>query len=878
MKKNLILPVALLGAVMIFGIGKGFSAFSDTSNDNVKASFPNEKIKEVSNKIITKKSNAFEATPASVNWPLIADVTTKSLEGNLESVLSFPTATFKSEIATKIDFTDPFNSTFDSNIDFFEYTGTNTNSWSATSTIDENKYVQIAVTATNNGTFTINNVSALVGSAGTSSMYYQVLYSLNSDFSSPNVIQGEKVVARYNAEVLSLTLSTPVVITGSKTFYLRFYPYIKAATTGKQFGLRNVKVSGTMEGAVANPATVSTTAISSISTTTATTGGTISSNGGGAVTASGVVWSTSQDPTIADSKTTENVTSGSYVSSLTGLLSNTTYYVRAYATNSAGTSYGSQVNFTTLASIVAPTVSTTSQSQVTNKSFVVSGNVTDWGGVEVTDRGIVWSKTNNVPSLENATKVSTGNGLGAFSSYVFGADPSTVYYVRTFATNSAGTSYGSVATVATKATDPDVIKTIAKDGSGDYTTVQAAFTAVPDNYTGRWILHIKPGIYTERPTLLAAKSNVFLIGDNANTTIITNNVAAGDINPETSSAYGTSLSQTMAIFGNDFTASKITIANTFVNSNANAAINSATQAVALKTQGDRQAFYDCRILGYQDTYLGNSIGRAYFKNSYIEGNVDFIFGRQTVVFDQCTTYINRNNSVVTAPSTESATKFGFVFLDCNLTVPAAGTQDFNGTVISNFHFGRAWQNTPKSAFIRTATPAMLNATGWTTPINGALPVTFVEYGNTGEGATPERLAQRANGGVVLTEAQSQVYTVANVFKKETDPTFLFDWMPESSVNIDFSTLAVNNIKDAKLSVYPNPFTDQVTIAFDLKTSSDVNVAIYDTNGRVVKTIQKSNQKSGLNNLTIQTKELKTGIYFYSLKTNSGQMNGKLIKK
>ncbi len=880
MKKNLILPVALLGAVMIFGIGKGFSVFSNSSDDNVKASSSNEKIKEVSKNIITKKTNALEATPASVNWPLITDVTTKSLEGNLESNLTYPATILKTEVNAKVDFTG--DGTADSNIDFYQFTGTNTNSWTGTgniATIDEAKYVQIDVNATNGGTFTISRVEALVGAGGTSNMYYQAFYSLNADFSDRVSIKGAtQLTPSGKALTLDVTLATPIVISGNQKFYLRFYPYIKDATTGKQFALRNVKISGTMEGAVANPATVSTAAVSSVSTTSAVSGGTISSNGGGAVTARGIVWSTNQDPTISDSKTTENVTSGSYVSSLSGLSAGTTYYVRAYATNSAGTSYGSQVSFTTLANIVSPTVSTTSQSQVTNKSFVVSGNITDWGGAEVTERGIVWSKTNNAPSLENATKVSTGSGLGAFSSYVFGADPSTLYYVRTFATNSAGTSYGNVATVTTKATDLDVVKTIAKDGSGDYTTVQAAFDAVPDNYTGRWILHIKPGTYTERPTLLATKSNVFLIGDNAATTIITNNISAGDINPDTGLAYGTSLSQTMAIFGNDFTASKITIANTFVNSTANTTINSATQAVALKTQGDRQAFYDCRILGYQDTYLGNSIGRAYFKNSYIEGNVDFIFGRQTVVFDQCTTYINRNNSVVTAPSTESATKFGFVFLDCNLTVPSGGTTDFNGTVINNFHFGRAWQNTPKSAFIRCATPSMLNATGWTTPINGALPVTFVEYGNTGDGATPERLAQRANGGVVLTETQSQIYTVANVFKKETDPTFLFDWMPESSVDFDFSTLAVNNINDTKLSVYPNPFTDQVTIAFDLKAGSDINVLIYDMNGRIIKTVQKVNQKSGRNNLTIQTRDLKPGIYFYSLKTNSGDTNGKLIKK
>lgn len=879
MKKNLILPAALLSAVMLFGIGKGFSLSTKSSYKSTENVLSNNNSEDILLRSI-ERSNVAEPSAASVNWPLIADLTSNSVEGNLESNLTFSTATLKSEVNAKVDFDNVAGA--DSNIDFYQFTGTNTNSWTgtgSTSTIDELKYVQIDVKATNGGTFTINKIEAMVGAGGTSNMYYQAYYSLNSDFSDRVLVQGStQLTPSGKTVILNATLGSPVVISGSQRFYVRFYPYLKDATTGKQFALRNVKISGTMEGAVANPATVSTTAITSVSTTSAVSGGTISSNGGGTVTASGIVWSTNQTPTILDSKTTDNATSGAYTSSLVGLTAGTTYYVRAYATNSAGTSYGSQLSFTTLASIVAPTVTTTSQTQITNKSFVVSGNVSDWGGANVTDRGIVWSKTNNVPSLENDAKVSTGSGLGAYSSYVFGADAATSYYVRTFASNSAGTSYGAVVIVTTKATDPDVIKTISKSGSGDYTTVQAAFDAVPDNYTGRWIIHIKPGTYTERPTLLAAKSNVFLIGDDAATTIITNNVAAGTINPETNLPYGTSLSQTMAIFGNDFTASKITVANSFVNSTANTQINSSTQAVALKTQGDRQAFYDCRILGYQDTYLGNSIGRAYFKNSYIEGNVDFIFGRQTVVFDQCTTYINRNNSVVTAPSTESATKFGFVFLDCNLTVPTAGTTDFNGTVISNFHFGRAWQNTPKSAFIRTSTPSMLNAIGWTTPINGVLPVTFVEYGNTGEGATPERLAQRANGGVVLTEAQSQVYTVANVFKKETDPTFLFDWLPAASVNFDFSTLAVNDAAGTKLSVYPNPFTDQVTIAYQLSENSDVTATIYDMSGRVVRTITKKTQKAGTNNLTIPTKDLKTGIYFYSLTTNAGQVTGKLIKK
>lgn len=102
-------------------------------------------------------------------------------------------------------------------------------------------------------------------------------------------------------------------------------------------------------------------------------------------------------------------------------------------------------------------------------------------------------------------------------------------------------------------------------------------------------------------------------------------------------------------------------------------------------------------------------------------------------------------------------------------------------------------------------------------------------------------------------------------------------MPDAAVNIDFETLAVNDVKNNKLLVYPNPFTDKVTIAFDLKSNSDINLTFYDVNGKVVKTL-KSDEKKGLNQLTIDTKDLRTGIYFYNLKTNSGESTGKLVKK
>lgn len=878
MKKNLSLLIVFLCSLVIFGIENQLNIFQKITEkyESISSS------KETETKLIHQNKKLFlkklETTPASITWPLITDIISKSLEGNLESTISYPKEKVDFQLNTKIDFTG--DSTPDSNIIFWE-TKDGKNDWTPTNdskNYNPQVYIQFDVNPTNNGTLTISKIEGLVGASGTGNMYYQGFYSLNEDFSEAVQFQTATKLPNNGSSIMSYNFPSPLIISSNQKLYVRFYPYLIAAATNKQFGLRNIKISGTMEGSVATPAIVSTSSVVSISTTSAISGGNISSNGGGEITSSGVVWSTIENPTILNNKTNENVKSGSFTSNLSDLTPATTYYLRAYATNKAGTSYGNQIVFKTLETISRPTITTTSQSQVTNKSFVVSGNVTDWGGSEVFDRGIVYSKTTD-PSIDNAIKVSTGSGLGAFSSYVHGVESSTTYYVKTFAINSAGISYGEQITVSTKATQSDVIKTIAKDGSGDYLTVQAAFDAVPDNYTGRWILHIKPGTYIERPTLLANKINVYLIGDDANTTIITNNISAGTINPDTGLAYGTSMSQTMAILANDFTASKITIENTFVNSFENTQINPATQAVALKTQGDRQAFYNCRILGYQDTYLGNSIGRAYFKNSYIEGNVDFIFGRQTVVFDQSTTYINRNNSVIVAPSTEASTKFGFVFLDCKLKVPPTGTIDFNGTIINNFHFGRAWQNNPKAAFIRCETPEMLNSDGWTTPINGTLPVTFVEYGNTGLGSTPEKLALRGNGGVVLSSEESSIYTISNVFKKETDPSFVFDWLPESEINIDFEPLKTTDIlKDKKVLTYPNPFSNLLTIVYDLKSDSDVSIAFFDSTGKMIFKDNRLNQKTGRNEWPINTTNFKTGIYFYVIKSNSMQSSGKVIKK
>ena len=184
--------------------------------------------------------------------------------------------------------------------------------------------------------------------------------------------------------------------------------------------------------------TLTTSSVTSITQTSAVCGGNVTNDGGTTVTARGVCWSTSQNPTTSNSHTTDGDGTGSFTSSITNLSVGITYYVRAYATNSAGTDYGNQINFITNPSI-SPTV-TSSISYVTQTTATCEGNVTSDGGATVTARGVCWSTSQNPTTYNSHT--TDGTGTGSFTSKITGLSASTTYYVRAYATNSKGTAYG----------------------------------------------------------------------------------------------------------------------------------------------------------------------------------------------------------------------------------------------------------------------------------------------------------------------------------------------------------------------------------------------------------------------------------------------------
>lgn len=192
---------------------------------------------------------------------------------------------------------------------------------------------------------------------------------------------------------------------------------------------------------------LTTAAITLITGNSATGGGNVTVAGGAEVTARGVVFGIAHNPTIADGKTSNDKGLGAFVSALTSLKGNVVYYVRSYATNSAGTGYGPEVSFTTLVDL--PVVTTTAVTAVTKVSAISGGEVTYDGGGAITARGIAFSTGAN-PTIAG-TKIDGGNGKGMFVSNLTGLTLFTTYHIRAYATNSVGTAYGSDVTFITLA-------------------------------------------------------------------------------------------------------------------------------------------------------------------------------------------------------------------------------------------------------------------------------------------------------------------------------------------------------------------------------------------------------------------------------------------
>lgn len=290
--------------------------------------------------------------------------------------------------------------------------------------------------------------------------------------------------------------------------------------------------------------------------------------------------------------------------------------------------------------------------------------------------------------------------------------------------------------------------TVAQDGSGNFKTIQEAINAVRDLSQQQVKIFIRKGVYREKLVIPSWKSRISLIGENKDSTIITNNDYSGKNYPGKDftgkDKYSTYTSYTMLVQGNDFTAENLTIENT---------AGRVGQAVALHVEGDRCSIINCRLLGNQDTlYAATENSRQYYRDCYIEGTTDFIFGEATVVFQNCTIK-SLSNSYITAAATTPRQPFGLVFLHCSLIADTAATKVF---------LGRPWRPYSKTVFLHTRMDAHIVREGWDNWRNpeNEKTVLYAEYQSTGPGANP---AQRVKWSRQLTARQAKQYTLKNIF-------------------------------------------------------------------------------------------------------------------
>jgi pectinesterase len=283
---------------------------------------------------------------------------------------------------------------------------------------------------------------------------------------------------------------------------------------------------------------------------------------------------------------------------------------------------------------------------------------------------------------------------------------------------------------------------VAADGSGQFTSIQDAINAAPQTSTAAspWTIRVRNGSYHELVYIQREKHFLRLVGEDPMHTTVSfglyASMPAADGKP-----IGTFHTPTVWIDADDFAAENMTIENSALRKG---------QALALRVDGDRDSFRNCRFLGWQDTILANR-GRQYFSGCSIRGAVDFIFGGATSFFDRCEIDC-AGTGYITAASTPLDQPFGFVFSDCRITGDGEDVHTY---------LGRPWRAFANVIFLRTQMSGVVLPEGWN---NWKAPdrertSRFVEIGSTGLGARP---AARVTWSKKLTDHDAEQVTVAKV--------------------------------------------------------------------------------------------------------------------
>lgn len=409
---------------------------------------------------------------------------------------------------------------------------------------------------------------------------------------------------------------------------------------------------------------------------------------------------------------------------------------------------------------------------------------------------------------------------------------------------------------------------IAADGSGDYSTVQAAIDAAPTGRTSPWLIFVKNGTYNELVRIPETKPFINLIGQDKEKTIISFAINCSSSATDTGWDYnkgiwGMSDCAVVVVAAHDFYAENISFINSY-----GVKFQAGPMALAMRSNNDRFAFNNCNFRSFQDTWYTtskNASDRHYAYNCYIEGAVDYIYGGGDAFFDKCTMYNMRSGAVITAPSHAVGTKYGYAFSNC--------TVDGNTTAADgNLKLGRPWQNAPISLYINTTMKILPAPEGWTDM--GVIPKRFAEYNSMDKNGNPIDLSSRrtyfkTSAGVytyglspVLSQTEAAQYTYENMM------TGSDNWNPRAYFEpvAAPSGLAVNNsVLNWTKSDYAICYAvmrDTTIIGFTKdNTFTDQNAAGGKTYSYTVKAANEYGSLSAASNAVTY---LKTGFYETSI--------------
>lgn len=445
------------------------------------------------------------------------------------------------------------------------------------------------------------------------------------------------------------------------------------------------------------------------------------------------------------------------------------------------------------------------------------------------------------PTISGKTVVYQYSGLKYVTSYTFTL-PAGMILDRS-GNGFEGVSF-SFTTMERKQPDAHVFDAVvALDGSGDYTSVQAAIDAAPGNRVKPWLIFIKEGTYKEHVDLPASKPYLHFIGQGRDKVFISDNRLSGGPNALSVDKGATFVAHAANLYFEGLS---------FVNSYG-VETNAGPQALALNTENDRIIFNKVGMYGYQDTWITTSKSnyRHYVKNSIIEGAVDFIYNSGNVYFDSDTlNIVRKSGGYIVAPSHQKDTKWGYVFMNNVITAPGVPSE-------TSVWLGRPWHNFPKTVFINTKAEVTIPATGWYDTMGG-LPVLWADYNTVDGNGNPVDLSHRGdtywymdNGTRVegkaknyLTDEEAAQYTIKNVLSGDDN------WQPELYTEACEAPKPV--VSNGKVSWEPVPYAICYVITKDGKVEGFTTATSCEYHPGAKYGIQAVSEYGGLSQIAIAT--------------------------